>query len=199
MSAQLDRLAAAVRAFANKSTTSAASGRGAGMRITIRDDSAENRKGLDRIFDAFDATIDDMPDVFRDALPAIRAAHREVFKSEGSSGRGAWEGLAQRTREERAALGYGPSGPILKRTGALEEHVLATPAEITRTPTGIELRIAPDREVGGVPKYFALAKGYAPGNLPGRPMVALGPAAARRVTSAIQRALRDRAQANGLR
>jgi hypothetical protein len=196
---QLDRVRAAVRAFANKSAAGAPAGSVGMMRITIRDDSTENAKGLDRMFDAMGATIDDLPDIMLAAVPTIRQAHAAVFKSEGSEGRGAWEGLAERTRLERAALGYNPSSPILKRTGALEQHVLNTPAEVTRTGDSIELRIEPDVEVDGVPKYRALAKGYEANNLPGRPMVALGPTWAKRVTSTVQRAFRDRAQANGLR
>lgn len=168
------------------------------MRITIRDDSAANGRGLDRLFDAMDATMRDMPAIFDAAVPAIREAHRQVFETEGSSGRGQWEGLAARTRAERAKLGYGASGPILRRTGALMAHVLSTPAVITEFADGLELKIKPDREVDGVPKYNALAMGYSEGNLPGRPMVALGPGAAARVTSAVQRAFRDRAAANGL-
>lgn len=194
MTGDLGRLSAAVR----RTTGRGAVGHGF-LRLTIEDDSAENDRGLDRLFDAMGATLDDMPAIFTDALPSIRAAHREVFTSEGASGRGQWEGLAQRTREERVQLGYGASGPILVRTGALMAHVLSTVAQITRTGDGWELKIRPEREVDGVPKYDALAKGYAANNLPGRPMVALGPAAAKRVTSAVQRAFRDRAQANGLR
>lgn len=193
------RLRAAIARLQRSSARGAGPGAVGFMRITIADDSAENGRGLDRLFDAFEATIDDMPGIFEAAVPEIRRAHRQVFETEGSSGRGQWEGLAARTREERASLGYGPDGPILRRTGALMSHVLNTPAVITRTAGGVELKIRPDRSVGGVPKYDALAKGYAAGNLPGRPMVALGPAAAARVTSAVQRAFRDSAQARGLR
>lgn len=184
-----------------------ASGRGSGrpapgrippgmIGITIRDDSAENGKGLDRIFDAFGATMKELPDVLRDdALPAIRAAHRKVFETEGKDGRGAWPALAPRTLRERARLGFGP-GPILERTGALKEHVLSAPAVIRTRGRTVELRIRPAKEVDGVPKYDALAKGYE--NIPARPMVAVGPAEARKITSAIQRGLRARASRNGL-
>lgn len=199
MTAPYDRVLAAVRRFTGSSRTGPGGGGTAGLlRVQILDDDENKSRGVDRMFAAFEATVDDFPDVLRAGLPAIRAAHRQVFATEGSAGRGQWEGLAQWTREERARLGYGPDGPILVRTGALREHVLSAPAEITRIAGGVELRIEPDRMVAGVPKYAALAKGYAPNNLPGRPMVAIGPAAAAAVTSAIQRALRTRAQSNGL-
>lgn len=165
------------------------------LRVTIVDDVNGNRKGIDRLFDAFDATIDDIPDVFRESLPAIRAAHRAVFASEGASGRGRWTPLAPSTLAERARLGYGP-GPIHVRTGALRDHVLSAPAQITRFAGGVELRIEPDANVGGVPKYRALALGT--DRIPSRPMVALGRPAAARVTSTIQRALRNRARSHGL-
>lgn len=165
------------------------------LRVTIVDDVNGNRNGIDRIFDAFDATIDDIPEVFRASVPAIRDAHRAVFATEGSAGRGRWTPLAPSTLAERARLGFGP-GPIHVRTGALRDHVLTAPAQITRTAGGVELRIEPTADVGGVPKYRALALGT--DTIPSRPMVALGRPAAARVTSTIQRALRARARSHGL-
>lgn len=163
--------------------------------VTIRDDSTARARGLDRMFDAFGATIDDLPKVLEAAVPTIREAHRAVFTTEGAAGRGAWAPLAPLTLRERARLGFGP-GPIHVRTGALRDHVLGTPATITRRGDVVELRIRPDDNVGGVPKYRALALGT--DRIPARPMVAIGPAAATKVTSSIQRAFRDRARANGL-
>lgn len=167
------------------------------VRVTINDDDAADSTGFDRIFYGLNATMAELPAILRDALPAIRAAHKLNFTTEGASGRGHWAGLADWTIRERLALGYG-TRPILKRTGALRAHVLGTPARTSRTGDTAELRIKPSRMVAGVPKYRALAKGYAPGNLPGRPMVAIGPASATRVTSAIARSMRARARANGL-
>lgn len=192
------QLAKARRAAERFAAEVGPAGGGGGLRVTIFDDSAANGRGVDRIFEAFDATIDDIPLVLRDAVPSVREAHRAVFSTEGSAGRGAWPPLAPRTLAERRRLGYGP-GPILVRTGALMRHVLAAEAKINRTGDGFELRIEPGVSVGGVPKYRALAKGSAATNLPGRPMVAVGPQAATRITSTIQRALRARAAANGLR
>lgn len=168
------------------------------LRVTIVDDSAENKRGVDRLFDALDQTIDEFPDVLRDALPEIRAAHALNFATEGASGRGKWAALAPRTLRDRRRLGFGP-GPILHRTGALEAHVLGTDAVITSSGNTVTLKIKPDRDVDGVPKYDALAAGYAPNNLPGRPMVTVGPASAKKITSAVSRSLRARARANGLR
>lgn len=164
--------------------------------VSITDDSPANLRGLDRIFDAFGATIDDLPKILEDSVPAIREAHRQVFATEGAAGRGSWPSLAPSTLRERARLGF-PPGPIHVRTGALREHVLSAPAKITRRGDTVELRIRPDDNVGGVPKYRALALGT--DRIPSRPMVAVGPQAATRITSAIQRAFRARAGANGLR
>lgn len=168
------------------------------LRVTIVDDSAENARGIDRIFDAFDRTIDEFPDVLRDVLPLIRAAHRHNFETEGASGRGPWAPLAPRTLRDRRRGGYGP-GPILERGGALKAHVLGADADITTAGDTVTLKIRPDRMVGDVPKYDALAKGYAPNRLPGRPMVTVGPADAKIITSGVSRSLRARARANGLR
>jgi len=164
--------------------------------VTIVDDSAEQRAGLSRIFDAFDATVADFPAVLEAAVPTIREAHRAVFTSEGAAGRGAWPALAPRTLRDRARLGFAP-GPILVRTGQLRDHVLSAPAKITRRGSSVELRIEPAGSVGGVPKYVANALGTS--TIPGRPMVAIGPAAAVKVTSTVQRALREVARRNGLR
>lgn len=195
------RVGAAVGRFRRKVATR---GGGPAIRLTITDDSRERARGLDRVFVGLGATIDDFPDALRAALPTIRAEHRRVFTSEGSSGRGKWAPLAPATRRQRARLGYPPAHPIQVRSGALRDHVLNTPAQITRTPGGFELRIAPSPTVAGdgKRKYRLLALGgYTPtgGRVPGRPMVALGPAAANRVTSSISRSLRESAYRHGLR
>lgn len=195
------KLRAAVARFAGRAGGGSTGGGGGTprgmMRVTIRDDSPAGGKGFDRLFDAFEATVDDLPGVMRDALPAIRDAHRAVFQSEGAAGRGPWPALSPRTIAERRRLGFGP-GPILVRTGQLRDHVLTTPAVVTRRAGLVELRIAPAAVVGGVPKYVANAMGTSNG-VPSRPMVAVGPAAAAKITSAIRRSLAARAAANGLR
>lgn len=193
----------AVRAAVARFTKLAgAKGRPSGNRIppgmigiTITDDARTRTRGLDRIFDAFGATIDDLPQVLDAAVPTIREAHRRVFATEGAAGRGKWAPLAPATLRDRARKGFGP-GPIHVRTGALRDHVLTAPARITRSGSTVELRIRPDDNVGGVPKYRALALGT--DRIPARPMVALGPGEATAVTSTIQRAFRARAQAHGL-
>lgn len=185
---------AAVRKFENALTGRGAAG---ALRVTIFDDSKANGKGLDRIFEAFDLTMREIPEVLASIVPEVRAAHARTFASEGSAGRGAWSPLAPATLAERARLGYGP-GPILKRTGALEAHVLNAPVKITRRGNTVELRIEPDVNVGGVPKYRALALGNPATNLPPRPMVTVGSSSAVKITSTLQRALRARAAARGL-
>jgi hypothetical protein len=163
--------------------------------VTITDDSKAMAKGLDRIFDAFGATMDEIPDVLRAAVPTIREAHRATFRSEGAAGRGKWRPLAPSTLRDRQRLGYGP-GPILVRSGQLRDHVLSAPAVVRRRGNEVELRIRPADSVGGVPKYVANAKGTS--RIPGRPMVAVGPASAAKITSQISRDLRARARAKGL-
>lgn len=195
---RLKRIEKAAQAASRGSAASAGRGLSSGIRVTILDDSKKRGKGVDRIFDALDATMEDIPNILADTVPTIREIHKQVFATEGSAGRGAWAGLSPRTIAQRKRLGFG-AGPILKRTGALEDHVLTTPAQITRDGDGYELRIQPDPSVGGVKKYRALALGYAKNSLPGRPMVAIGPTGARKFTTQLARLLRARAAANGLR
>lgn len=199
LAAALARFRAAVQRSASRRRVGGSPALGL-IRVTIRDDSAESAKGIDRLFDALGATINDVPSVLRDPrmIEVIRAAFARNFDSEGSTGRGAWAPLKPRTLAERARLGYGP-GPILTRSGALRAHVLTAEPQILGGAGVVQLRIEPSPVVDGVPKYRALAKGYAPNNLVGRPMVAIGPASAARITSSLQRALRERALRNGLR
>lgn len=170
------------------------------IRVTIRDDSKARGKGIDRLFDALGATIDDVPSVLRDPrlIEVIRSGFARNFDTEGAAGRGSWAALSPRTLAERSRLGYSP-GPILTRSGALRAHVLAAEPQVFAGGGVVQLKIEPGVSVDGVPKYRALALGYSPNNLPGRPMVAIGPATAARVTSSLQRALRERALRNGLR
>lgn len=178
----------AARAFA-------AATAGDAIRVTFNDDDPERTRGLSRVFVGLGATIDAMPAVLRaSGIPAIRAEFRRNFADE--RGRRPWAPLAPRTVEERIRLGYPGRRPILKRTGALERHVVNAPAMVLRVPTGLELRIAPGERVNGVAKYRPLALGT--GTMPARPMVVLPAPAANRVTSAISRALRERAIAAGL-
>lgn len=187
-----DRIAAAVARLERAN----AGGHLGMFRFTFEDDAAQRRRSIDRLFDALDATLEEIPDVLESALPEIRAGFARNFASE-SAGGAAWAALAPRTLRDRMRLGFGP-GPILTRTGALAAHVIGTPAQITTLGNTVELKIRPDRSVGGVPKYDALAKGYAPNNLPGRPMVVLGDSDRVKVTSKIARSLRERARAHGL-
>lgn len=165
-----------------------------GVRVTLNDDGPGDRTSVDRLFVGLGATLDAIPSALRAAVPVIRAAHARNFASE-SSGYGGWPGLAPRTIRQRERLGFGGAHPILVRTGALRSHVLAAPAVVRKFPGGAELRIAPSPTVSGVPKYRALARGYAPNNLPARPMVSLDAKGRTAVTSAISRFLRQRAAA----
>lgn len=190
------RIGTAVRKFEQRTRP----GSSTGVRVTILDDSRAGGAGLDRLFVGLGATMNALPQALTDALPSIRAAHRRNFTTEGASGRGRWAPLAPSTILERARLGY-PPGPILKRTGALQRHVLSTPAVVRRTRGGAELRIAPANTVAGIPKYRTLALGGRTptgGRVPGRPMVTIGPEGAKRITSAISRSLRATARRHGI-
>lgn len=171
--------------------------RGAGsapIRLTFNDDNPADTRSVSRLFDGLGATLDSMADVLRgEGLDAIRAAFARNFDRQGE--RAPWPALAPSTIAQRIRLGYG-AGPILRRTGALRRHVTTAPAEVRRTGTTLELRIAPGNVVAGRPKYRPLAMGTS--RMPARPMVVLTPDSVANVTGVVSRALRNRARANGL-
>lgn len=170
-------------------------GQGAGVRVTFNDDGPGDLRGLSRVFVGLGATLDAAPEILRTAgVPAIRAGFAANFQRQAE--RKPWAALAPSTVEERLRLGFG-RGPILQRTGALRSHVLTAPAKITGgSGGGVTLTIRPGNSVRGVPKYEPLARGTS--RMPARPMVVLTGPAATKVTSAISRAFRQRAAANGL-
>ncbi len=172
-----------------------------GIRLTLTDDSPAGARGVDQVFVGLGATIDAFPDVLRDAVPTIRKVHADNFRTEGTSGRGAWRPHAPRTIARRIKRGYGPR-PILLNEGNLRRHVLGTPAVIARRGNDVTLTIAPDPMVAGTGKRYyrvhALGHSNARRTIPARPMVTVGPRGAVEITSAVSRALRLRAMGNGL-
>jgi hypothetical protein len=172
------------------------------VRVSFNDDDRADTRGLDRVFTGLEVTLSGMASVLASGpvLDVIRAQFDANFKAEG--GRTKWAQLAPSTVQERIRKGYGGRHPILRRTGALRTHVLTAPAKVTTTGRGATLRIAPSPSVKGVRKYAMLAKGGTTptgGKVPARPMVVLTPGGATKVSSAISRALRTRAAANGIR
>lgn len=167
---------------------------GTPVRVTFNDGDRANTTGMDRVFVQLGLTLASLPDLLRGpGVAAIRQEFTQNFADE--SGRKRWARLAPATVRDRVAKGYG-RGPILQRTGRLKRHVITAPAQIRSGGGVVELRIAPSANVGGRPYYRAQALGTS--RIPSRPMVVLRPAAANRVTSAISREARRRAQSNGL-
>lgn len=189
-----DRNARVRRAVNDFKTSTTGRGTDAPIRVTFNDDNPADTRSMSRLFVGLGATLDAMTDVLRGpGADAIRDAFGDNFARQGE--RAPWAALAPSTIAQRIRLGYG-RGPILQRTGALKRHVTTAPAQVTRTGSGIELRIKPGNVVAGRPKYVPLAMGTS--RMPARPMVVLPPAAVAKVTGIISRALRARAQANGL-
>ena len=167
---------------------------GTPIRLTINDGDRANTRGFDRVFVQMGLTLAELPAILKGpGVDAIRQEFDQNFTDQ--SGRKRWAKLAPSTVRDRARRGYG-KGPILQRTGRLKRHVLTTPAQVTSGGRTVTLRIAPSPNVGGRPVYVANALGTS--RIPSRPMVVLRPAASNRVTSAISRAARQRAAANGL-
>lgn len=172
------------------------------VRVSFNDDDKADTRGMDRVFTGLDVTLGSMASVL--SSPGILATIRDQFERnfDTETGRRKWAALRPSTVQERVRLGYGGRHPILQRTGALRTHVMRTPAKVSTTARGAELRIAPAPSVGGVRKYRFLAKGGTTptgGRVPGRPMVVIDKTGATKVSSAISRALRQRAAANGIR
>jgi hypothetical protein len=198
-----DRTRAAERAVRRfQQQTSGRGPRDSPIRLTINDDDPANTRGFDRVFVGLGVTLSGLTSVLGD--PAVLRVIRQQFERNFAEERGRtrWAQLAPSTVADRRRRGYGGAHPILVRTGALRRHVLTTPAKTTRQARGAELRIAPSPSVNGVRKYRMLAMGGVTptgGRVPSRPMVVIDSSGAVRVTSAISRALRARAAANGLR
>lgn len=194
--------AADVRKAVGKFNATTAAGGSSFVRVSFDDDDGADTRGFDRVFTGLDVTLAGMASVLSDSavLSVIRQQFAANFTAE--AGRKPWAQLAPTTVQERIRKGYGGRHPILQRTGALKRHVMTAPAKTTTTARGATLRIAPSPSVGGVRKYAMLAKGGTTptgGKVPARPMVVLTPGGATKVSSAISRALRARAAANGIR
>lgn len=76
---------------------------------------------VDRVLAGLEERALDMRPVWPLVAQAFQAIMAKAFATEGAStDKGAWKQLTPRTQKERAALGFPPAHPILKRTGALE-------------------------------------------------------------------------------
>lgn len=90
----------------------------------------------------------------------------EIFEQEGPG----WFKLSRRTMNERAAAGYGPAHPILKRTGDLFNELTqkSHPKHIEIIKTGKQARVTIS---GSSEKFIKNQTGFRAENIPARPML----------------------------
>ena len=120
----------------------------------------------------------DVHDAMEDVLDLLRAAERDQFNSEGGSGSGGWEKLADSTLKRKAALGQDER--ILRATGALFDAV---------TKKGDDAEIAIPRSDGlDFGTTLAYAQYHPQGRgVPKRPVVQLPEADRRQAIRIVQR------------
>lgn len=71
--------------------------------------------------------------------PWIRQRARERFQKEGDDVSGPWAPLKASTQRMRVQQGYGPSHPINRRTGELENYITGGPNRISISTIGATL------------------------------------------------------------
>lgn len=95
------------------------------------------------------------------------------FGGQGDDVSGAWAQLSPYTIADRLAKGYG-EGPILHRTGALEQYVTTSPGEITASDVAVTLQTPMPAEDATLAVKFAVhQKGSRRNKTPARPMIGI--------------------------
>lgn len=80
--------------------------------------------------------------------PYLRARALGRFRAEGDDASGKWEPLQASTASIRAESGFGPTHPINKRTGEMENFILNTRSSFFTTNMGVEMEF-PGRQPQG--------------------------------------------------
>lgn len=103
-------------------------------------------------------------------------AIQRQFETEGEYGGTPWAPLAEGTVREREALGFGPEGPILRRTDNLYDAL--TTGRMVSAGQGAEVEITDDEFIlrtVGFPYAAALSEGRLAGpgypSMPGRQLI----------------------------
>jgi hypothetical protein len=73
--------------------------------------------------------------------PYIRQRAEARFAAEGDDVTGKWVPLAAATQDIRSSMGYGPSHPINRRTGELEDYIVNAPHDIMQIPEGASISL----------------------------------------------------------
>lgn len=108
--------------------------------------------------------------------PFLRERARERFANEGDNAVGPWLALKDATQRIRESQGFGPSGPINRRTGALERYILGTPGSFASEGIASTLTF-PGRPPSGAyleTKVLTAQEGKARPRTPRRPVLGVG-------------------------
>ena len=98
--------------------------------------------GVERMLDQLNAAVS--PEGLATFLkvkvePYVQARAKQRFANEGDDVAGMWAPLTPATQQIRAQLGYGPTGPINRRTGELENYITQTPGLLTYDGMGASI------------------------------------------------------------
>lgn len=138
-----------------------------------------SRRSVEKMLDHLDSALSPIGmQVFMNGRigPWLRERAKARFRDEGDDAVGRWKALSEPTQEWREGYGFGPSHPINRRTGELEEYVTNAPSRVT-TSQGFALLTWPGEPPGNpiTSKKFATAQQGSDRPLTDRrPVVALG-------------------------
>ncbi len=134
-------------------------------------------EGTNRVLSAVERAISSASLAFwmeTAAKTHIQERARARFASEGDNVSGPWQALAPATIADRIAQQY-PPGPILHRTGALEDYIVNNPGVMLVDPEAVVFETpAPSSDPELAAKYLTHQAGSPSRRIPARPMVGLG-------------------------
>lgn len=115
----------------------------------------------------------------KEVYPYLRERALGRFETEGDDASGHWPALKEATQNFRAFYGYGPTGPINVRTGALEDYIAGASPALVISPDSVTM-IYP----GNLPDDAILNRKYRTAQLghkgkpttPARPVIAMNSA-----------------------
>jgi hypothetical protein len=108
--------------------------------------------------------------------PYLRERAEARFANEGDDVVGKWRPLSEATEAWRAHHGFGPSHPINRRTGALEDYITGSPSAVTSPTTGTSVLTYPDQPPGDpilTKKVRTAQRGWDQPNTPARPVLGM--------------------------
>ena len=106
--------------------------------------------------------------------PILRKRASDRFRSEGDDAVGQWLPLSRFTQNIRATQGYGPSHPINRRTGRLENYITQSPSNVQIFSGGARLEYPGTQPSGDTADKVRTAQVGSPfPSTPPRPVLAV--------------------------